>query len=80
LVSIAGDGRVIEWNMKKGLELTDLTQLKRETNPNHQDAMQSAASDESSKKGGMTFLKTGGMSIDFPLKENGVTYYAATED
>jgi hypothetical protein len=31
---VAGDGRVIEWSMKKGLEIIDLTTLKRETNPN----------------------------------------------
>ena len=37
LVSISGDGRVIEWSMKKGLEMSDLTQLKRETNPNQKD-------------------------------------------
>ena len=34
LVSVSGDGRVIEWSMKKGLEFTELMQLKRETNPN----------------------------------------------
>jgi len=25
IVTVSGDGRVIEWSMKKGLELTDLT-------------------------------------------------------
>jgi len=34
LVTISGDGRVIEWSFKKGLEYIDLTQLRRETNPN----------------------------------------------
>ena len=34
LISISGDGRIVEWSMKKGLEYTDLKQLKRETNPN----------------------------------------------
>jgi len=34
LVTISGDGRVIDWYMKRGLELIELTQLKRETNPN----------------------------------------------
>jgi WD40 repeat protein len=34
LVSISGDGRVIEWSMRKGLEMTELMLLKRETNPN----------------------------------------------
>jgi hypothetical protein len=33
-VSISGDGRIIEWSMKKGLEFTELKVLKRETNPN----------------------------------------------
>lgn len=37
LVTISGDGRVLEWSMKKGLEMTDLTQLKRETSPNQKD-------------------------------------------
>jgi WD40 repeat protein len=80
LVSISGDGRVVEWSMKKGLELTDLTQLKRETNPNQKDVFQSAAADDKEKKAGMTFINTGGMSVDFPIKESGITYYAATED
>ena len=31
LVSISGDGRIIEWSMKKGLEFTELKVLKRET-------------------------------------------------
>lgn len=34
LISVSGDGRVIEWTIKKGLEFTELMQLKRETNPN----------------------------------------------
>jgi len=34
LVSIAGDGKIIEWSLRKGLEYTELMQLKRETNPN----------------------------------------------
>lgn len=34
IISISGDGRIIEWSMKKGLEFTELKQLKRETNPN----------------------------------------------
>jgi hypothetical protein len=37
LISISGDGRIIEWSMKKGLEFTELKQLKRETNPNQKD-------------------------------------------
>ena len=77
LVSISGDGRVIEWSMKKGLEFTELMQLKRETNPNQKDVFGGVEGD---KKGGMTFINTGGLSIDFPSNENGMNYFAATED
>lgn len=37
LISISGDGRIVEWSMKKGLEYSDLKQLKRETNPKQKD-------------------------------------------
>ena len=37
IVTIAGDGRVIEWSMKKGLELNELMQLKRQANPHSKD-------------------------------------------
>jgi WD40 repeat protein len=77
LVSISGDGRVIEWSMKKGLEFTELMQLKRETNPNSKDVFGGV---EGEKKGGMTFINTGGLTIDFPVAEKGMNYFAATED
>ena len=77
LVSVSGDGRVIEWSMKKGLEFQELMQLKRETNPNQKDVFGGVEGD---KKGGMTFINTGGLSIDFPATENGMIYFAATED
>lgn len=82
LVSISGDGRVIEWSMKKGLELTELTLLKRETNPNQKDVYSSAAVDDKEKKGAMIFITTGGLSMDFPQGEgeSGGTYFVATED
>lgn len=78
-MSISGDGRVIEWSMKKGLEMTELMQLKRETNPNQKDVFGGV---EGEKKGGMTFINTGGLSIDFPIvpNEKGMNYFAATED
>jgi hypothetical protein len=80
LVTISGDGRIIEWTMKKGLEFLELTQLKRETNPNQKDVYSTGATeDKGEKKGGMTFITTGGLSIDFPKGEN-INYFAATED
>lgn len=77
MVSISGDGRVIEWSMKKDLEFTELMQLKRETNPNAKDVFGGV---EGEKKGGMTFINTGGLAIDFPPAEKGMNYFAATED
>lgn len=43
LVSIAGDGKVIEWSMKKGLEFNELMQLKRQANPNQKELNTSTA-------------------------------------
>lgn len=35
LISISSDGRIAEWSMKKGLEYTDLMNLKRSTHPSN---------------------------------------------
>ena len=78
LISISGDGRIVEWSMKKGLEYSDLKQLKRETNPNQKDVYAGAISEQ--KAGGMTFINTGGLSIDFPVNDTGNNYFVATED
>ena len=64
LISISGDGRIIEWSLRKGLEMAELYQLKRETNPNHRDVY--AGADVEKKNGPMNFINTGGLSIDFP--------------
>lgn len=50
-------------------------QLKRETNPNQKDVFGGVEE----KKGGMTFINTGGLSIDFPRSDKS-NYFAATED
>ena len=78
LISISGDGRIVEWSMKKGLEYSDLKQLKRETNPNQKDVYAGAINEQ--KAGGMTFINTGGLSIDFPVNDSGNNYFVATED
>jgi WD40 repeat protein len=77
LISVSGDGRVIEWTIKKGLEFTELMQLKRETNPNQKDVF---AGVETDKKGAMTFINTGGLGIDFPKSDKVMNYFVATED
>lgn len=78
LVSVSGDGRVIEWSLRKGLEMTELYQLKREMNPNHKDVY--AGADVEKKTGAMSFITTGGLAIDFPDDNQGITYFTATED
>jgi len=79
LVSISGDGRIIEWSMRKGLEMTELKQLKRETNPNQKNVY--AGAELAPKNESITFLPTGGISIDFPGgKDPGNIYFVATED
>lgn len=79
LVSVSGDGRVIEWSLKKGLEFNELMQLKRQANPTQKETNVMPAGIDQEKKTGMTFINTGGLSIDFPKNES-ANYFAATED
>ena len=69
LISISGDGKVIEWSMKKGLDYTNLIQLKKYNNPKK----------KKDTKEGIIFSDTIGYSFDFPYDDKTV-YYAATED
>ena len=64
--------------MKKGLELNELKQLKRYTNPNQKDVYAGAETEK--KNSGMTFIETGGLTIDFPKNAVGDNYFVATED
>lgn len=69
LVSISSDGRIVEWSMKKGLEYTDLMNLKRSTNPQNKDVPNE----------GINFRQTAGFSLDF-LKGESSMYLVGTED
>lgn len=55
LVSISADSRVVEWSMKKGLEYTDLMNLKRQAPPSQKDNIQE----------GVNFRWAAGFSFDF---------------
>lgn len=79
LVSVSGDGRVIEWSLKKGLELNELMQLKRQANPIQKETNVMPAGIDEERKTGMTFINTGGLSIDFPAEQS-ANYFASTED
>ena len=69
LISIGADGRVIEWSMKKGLDMTNLMTLRKQSN----------TSKKKNSKEGVIFNYTGGFSFDFPVDDR-THYYAATED
>ena len=69
LISIGGDGRVVEWSMKKGLDFSNLIQLKKYSNPKK----------KKEANEGIIFTDTIGYSFDFPYDDKTV-YYASTED
>ena len=79
LVSVSGDGRVIEWSLKKGLEYNDLMQLKRQATSVQKESNVAPAGIDEERKSGMTFINTGGLSIDFPVEQS-ANYFASTED
>uniref|UniRef100_A0A7S1NDI3 Dynein axonemal intermediate chain 4 n=1 Tax=Eutreptiella gymnastica TaxID=73025 RepID=A0A7S1NDI3_9EUGL len=71
LVSIAADGRVTDWSIKKGLECTNLLRLKRV--PNKQQGMTQLKGDA------LLSRQSGGMCVDFNPTER-ILYLVGTED
>eukprot|EP00756_Hemistasia_phaeocysticola_P032464 Hpha_TRINITY_DN16408_c4_g1::TRINITY_DN16408_c4_g1_i1::g.159377::m.159377 len=73
LVSIAADGRVKQWSIKKGLECVNLLRLKR--------SQGEAATGTAAAKGGEAMLsrQSGGMCFDFNPSEP-IQYIVGTED
>ena len=69
LVSISSDGRIVEWSMKKGLEYTDLMNLKRQVHPSQKEGVTE----------GINFRQAAGFSFDF-LKGESSMYLAATDE
>ncbi|KAL4445579.1 hypothetical protein ABPG74_006130 [Tetrahymena malaccensis] len=69
LVSISSDGRIVEWNMKKELENTELMSLKKTQNP----------SSKEQANEGTNFRQAAGFSMDF-IRGEYSTYLAATDD
>ena len=72
LVSISTDGRVTQWNMKKGLEHADLMVLKRVTAPNKQ-------GDAKAGSEGIISRRASGLCFDFCVRDP-TMYIAGTED
>jgi len=90
LVSVSSDGRVAEWNMKKGLSSSTLMVLKRTSAPNRAAQPGAAPSDPANSKSGGGAAAAGagvgaisrhapGLSFDFPNSDPN-TYFAGTED
>jgi WD40 repeat protein len=73
LVSVASDGDVLQWSMKKGLERTQLMQLKRLPNPFL------SSNSVYGHKEGIVFRKSSGFCVDFPRYDSSV-YMVGTED
>lgn len=70
LVSISADGKLLEWSMKKTLDVSELKQITQSANPllNEQNEMHSR-----------NFRYSGGFSFDFNKKDPNI-YLIATED
>lgn len=73
LVSVSSDGNVYQWSMKKGLEQTQLMQLKRVQNP------LLGSNSVYGHKEGIVFRKSSGFCVDFPRGDPS-TYLVGTED
>jgi WD40 repeat protein len=73
LVSVSSDGNVYQWNMKKGLEQSQLMQMKRLQNPFL------GSNSVYGHKEGIVFRKSSGFCIDFP-RDDPSTYFVGTED
>ena len=77
LMSISTDGRVTQWNMKKGLEHVPLMNLKRVTNAKAQSADGKGGGAASSE--GIISRKAAGLCLSFSLRDPNI-YIAGTED
>lgn len=73
VVSLSSDGRLTEWNIKKGLEYTDLMRLKRISSTSHSIRKGAVKSDA------FITRHAGGLCFDFSPLDNNI-YIAGTED
>merc|ERR1712196_65983 len=86
LMSVAADGKIIQWNMKKGLEQKILMNLKRIYNPNlGSNAFAnatggSAGSEASLSTNTCTFRQSVGLSVDSTTVGTDNTYIVSTDD
>lgn len=81
IVSISSDGRVKEWSLKKGLEVTDLMRMKK--NLSYPDKTLSPFAKyekpKENSKESLVFRDANGLSFDFP-KNDTTIYYISLEE
>jgi WD40 repeat protein len=81
IASISSDGKVKEWYLKKGLEVSDLMRMKK--NISFQDKSVSPFAKHHAHKDGakesLVFREANGLSFDFPKNDNTI-YYISLEE
>jgi WD40 repeat protein len=78
IVSISSDGKVKEWLLKKGLEVTDLMHMKKNTTFPDKTLNPFSKYDQSTKDT-LIFRDANGLSFDFPYNDTTV-YYISLEE
>ncbi|EER11131.1 axonemal dynein intermediate chain inner arm i1, putative [Perkinsus marinus ATCC 50983] len=82
LISVGADGKVIQWDMRKGLERAVLMSLKRSANPDlATNVLNTGAQDSGgrSRQDGLAFRQSCGFCVDF-LKQDPSMYLVGTSD
>lgn len=78
IVSISSDGKVKEWLLKKGLEVSDLMHMKKNTSFPDKTLNPFSKYDQQSKDS-LIFRDANGLSFDFP-KDDTTIYYISLEE
>ena len=82
IVSISSDGKVKEWSLKKGLEVTDLMRLRKNVtfpNPTLSPFSKYDKTSRTTNKESLIFRDANGLSFDFP-KNDSTIYYVSLEE
>lgn len=78
LVSISSDGKIKEWSLKKGLEVSDLLLMKKNVSLPDKSLNSFSGYDKKTKES-LIFRDANGLSFDFP-KNDSTIYYIALEE
>lgn len=78
IVSISSDGKVKEWLLKKGLEVSDLMNMKKNTSFPDKTLNPFSKYDQQNKDS-LIFREANGLSFDFPVNDTTI-YYISLEE